>query len=198
MLAFHGIVTAYGFWLPNDPRGSWSKWVGSWELFLAGGTPIQAGTTLSVAGKKHDYQSRMRTKNSLLRRPVSFSGVQTRAIARGFANSIRKSHYTVLACSILPEHVHLVIGQHKNSPGSILGHFKRGATLQLVEEGLHPFSGSQGGNCKPLDSCWARRSWKVFLDKEGDVLRAIRYVEQNPIKEGKRKQEWSFVCPYDC
>src|SRR5438034_5148372 len=37
VLASHGIFTAYGFWLPNDPRGSWSDFVRSWELFLAGG-----------------------------------------------------------------------------------------------------------------------------------------------------------------
>jgi hypothetical protein len=37
MLAFHAIFTAYGFWLPNDTRGSWSDWVGAWELFRRGG-----------------------------------------------------------------------------------------------------------------------------------------------------------------
>jgi len=34
--AFHVIMTAYGFWLPNDPRGSWSEFVGSWEIFQHG------------------------------------------------------------------------------------------------------------------------------------------------------------------
>jgi len=34
--AYHAIFTAYGFWLPNDPRGSWSDFVGSWELFRFG------------------------------------------------------------------------------------------------------------------------------------------------------------------
>ncbi|HUT10853.1 MAG TPA: hypothetical protein VMY42_10175 [Thermoguttaceae bacterium] len=32
VLAYHVIFGAYGFWLPNDPRGSWSDFVGSWEL----------------------------------------------------------------------------------------------------------------------------------------------------------------------
>jgi hypothetical protein len=49
MLAFHGIITAYGFWLPNDPRGSWSTWVGAWELFQAGGPATKVATTRSVA-----------------------------------------------------------------------------------------------------------------------------------------------------
>ena len=32
VLAYHLILTAYGFWLPNDPRGSWSDFVRAWEL----------------------------------------------------------------------------------------------------------------------------------------------------------------------
>ena len=34
--AYHAIFTTYGFWLPNDPRGSWSDFVRSWELFKHG------------------------------------------------------------------------------------------------------------------------------------------------------------------
>jgi len=29
VIGFHVILTAYGFWLPNDPRGSWSEFVGA-------------------------------------------------------------------------------------------------------------------------------------------------------------------------
>src|SRR3954451_13876362 len=33
---YHLIMTAYGFWLPNDPRGSWSHFVGAWEFYKFG------------------------------------------------------------------------------------------------------------------------------------------------------------------
>ena len=36
VLAYHVIFGAYGFWLPNDPRGSWSDFVGAWELLRFG------------------------------------------------------------------------------------------------------------------------------------------------------------------
>jgi hypothetical protein len=42
---------------------------------------------------------------------------------------------------------------------------------------------------------WASRGWKVYLDSNEDIERAIRYVEANPIKEGLKKQVWSFVAP---
>lgn len=36
----------------------------------------------------------------------------------------------------------------------------------------------------------------MFLDSDEDVLRSIRYVEQNPEKEGLATQRWEFVTPY--
>lgn len=30
---YHAIFSAYGFWLPNDPRGSWSDFVRAWHFF---------------------------------------------------------------------------------------------------------------------------------------------------------------------
>lgn len=36
IVGYHLIFSAYGFWLPNDPRGSWSNFVGSWDLFRYG------------------------------------------------------------------------------------------------------------------------------------------------------------------
>ena len=53
-----------------------------------------------------------------------------------------------------------------------------------------------GGNtCLP--SVWAQDFWKVFLYTEEDIRARIRYVEENPLKEGKRRQRWSFVTPFD-
>src|SRR5437899_6098149 len=50
VLASHVIFTTYGFWLPNDPRGSWSDFVAAWELFRAGGPATKTTTRRSVAG----------------------------------------------------------------------------------------------------------------------------------------------------
>jgi hypothetical protein len=56
------------------------------------------------------------------------------------------------------------------------------ATKQLRAEGIHPES-----------NCWARGQWKVFLDSQRDIERAVEYVEINPTKEGLPPQHWSFV-----
>lgn len=195
MLAFHGLITAYGFWLPNDPRGSWSDFVAAWELFQAGGKATKVSIRDSVAQVAHDQKRRFAVKEALLREPVSFSGIQAREIARGFARAIRKSNHALLACAILPEHVHVVVTASSYKPTQVLGHLKREAALALKAARLHPFQVDfeRTGN---LPTCWAEGGWKVFLDTPEDVWRSIRYVEKNPLKEGKRFQRWSFVTPF--
>jgi len=192
VLAHHVIFTAYGFWLPNDPRGSWSDFVASWELLLAGGKATKTDERRSVAWAAHDWEARRRAKTALKFRPVDFSGEQALAVSKGFKEASSEAGYSVFACSILPEHVHMVIGRHERSAGRMVGHFKSAATRCLVTRGLHPFQDEVKRDGR-RPSSWAERCWKVFLDSGEDVGRAVRYVEENPVKEGKRAQRWSFV-----
>ena len=43
---------------------------------------------------------------------------------------------------------------------------------------------------------WSEHQWKVYLDSEHAIENAIAYVNDNPVKEGKREQNWSFVTPF--
>ena len=195
ILAYHAIFSAYGFWLPNDPRGSWSTFVAAWELLLAGGKATKTIDSRSLAHASHDRSKRLRTKQALKYQPVSFSGEQALSVAKGFVEAIADGDYPVYACSILPEHVHMVTGRHARDVERIVGHLKSSATRRLDGDGLHPFAGMFKNNGSK-QSPWAERCWKVFLDSSDDVARAIRYVEQNPLKEGKKQQHWSFVRPF--
>jgi REP element-mobilizing transposase RayT len=195
ILAYHVVFGAYGFWLPNDPRGSWSDFVGSWELFRFG-PATTTETRNSVAGVPHDRAAREAAKDALLRPPVHFSGEQARAVATGFGESARRGNVMVWACSVLPEHVHLVIARHTQKVEQIVNLFKGAATRRLIAEQLHPFQALADEQGK-VPTCWARKCWKVFLDDVAAIERAIRYVEENPVKEGKRRQRWKFVTPFD-
>jgi len=196
MLGFHGIISAYGFWLPNDPRGSWSTWVGAPKLFQAGGKATKIMTARSVASRPHDHQLRQSTKQQLKYPAVLFNGIQARAIARGFFKALEAAGYTCWACAVMPDHAHVVIQNHTHPAGRILGHLKREATLRLITEQRHPMTQYTPEGYAP-PTCWAAKGWKVFLETPQDVRRAIRYVEQNPVKDGKRLQHWSFVTPFE-
>ena len=194
ILGVHLILSAYGFWLPNDPRGSWSDFVGSWELLRFGrATKIQSRA--SVAHVSHDRARRMAAKESLDFPVVSFTGVQAHAVGQGFAQAVREGSYVINACSILPTHAHLVIQRHPaRSFEQIATHLKAAATRQLRERGLNPMQKcSKAGGKNP--SVWGRKIWKVFIDDEAHYRNAIKYVIENPMKEGKPRQRWSFVIP---
>ena len=194
IIASHVIFTAYGFWLPNDPRGSWSQLIRSWEL-LRSGPATKTTTRRSLAHDPHDAQRRLQAKQALKYTPVQFSGEQVLAVARGFAQATDEAGYHVHACSILPEHVHMVIARHKRSVEQIVQHLKSKASSRLRADGLHPLVMHERPNGS-LPSPWVRGRWKVFLDARADVRRAIGYVEENPVKEGRGPQRWSFVQPY--
>jgi REP element-mobilizing transposase RayT len=188
--AYHIIFTAYGFWLPNDPRGSWSEWVASWEL-LKFGRATKTDVRRSVAGKRHDRSARAAAKLKLKYRPVIFNGVQARSIGVGFADAVRVGGHVLFACSILPDHVHVVAGRRDREAEDICGHLKSAASKQLRHDGLHPFQDLSAQ--ERLPGPWAKNCWKSFLNTPGDIRRSIDYVRGNPGKEGKRVQDWSFV-----
>jgi hypothetical protein len=194
-IGYHLIVTAYGFWLPNDPRGSWSEFVRAWELQRFG-PATKVDDRRSVARKPHDRKLRLEAKRALVRRPVEFTGVQARAISRGFGDHVRRTGIAVHACSILPTHAHLVVGRDPVTIYQISRLLKGSATTELNREGLHPFADAPFQN-GALPTPWTRHEWACFPFSLDDVRRAIRYVENNPLKERKRAQRWDFVTPFD-
>ncbi len=64
MYAYHCIFGMYGFWLPNDPRGSWSDYVAAWELYRYG-SATKTESRRSVAAATHDCQRRFAAKEAL-------------------------------------------------------------------------------------------------------------------------------------
>jgi REP-associated tyrosine transposase len=135
ILAHHCIFSMYGFWLPNDPRGSGSDYIGAWELLRYGcATKLQSRRT-SVAHAEHDKCRRMASKQALRYPPVQLNGEQALVIIDGFRTAIKEANYKVHACAILPDHVHLVIGAHRRGIRTIVGHLKSRATRQLRMHG---------------------------------------------------------------
>lgn len=179
--AFHCIFTAYGFWLPNEPRGSWSNSVRSWELARFG-PATKVHTRESLANHPYDHALKKQMQDALKHHPVHFTGKQAKVIAEAFAGT----PYVFHACAIMPEHVHLVLGRMKRNIRQAIGHMKSVATMALRGHGWF------------LDhSPWVHHGWNVYLDSPQRVRNAIAYVENNPVKEGKKKQNWKFVVPYD-
>jgi REP element-mobilizing transposase RayT len=195
MLGLHLIFSIYGFWPPNDPRGSGSTRVRAQHIYEAGGEATKVHTTRSVAARPHDAQLRRAVKEALKYPPVVLTGLQAQAVGQGFALICRKIDLTIHACAILPDHVHVVVVRHRLDGDEIIARLKRAGTRALNEAGLHPlaaFGWTSGKHPCP----WGGGGWKVFLETPGEMRGRIQYVEGNPEKAGFRRQRWSCVVPY--
>lgn len=195
MLGQHLIFSTYGFWPPNDPRGSGSTRVKAQHIYEAGGGTTKVHTTHSLAAKPHDLRIRRAISSALKYPPVKLSGLQAQAVGQGFAMFCRKFDLTIHACAILPDHVHVVVARHRFDGDDIIECLKRAGTRAMNEAGLHPlaaFSRFSGKHPCP----WGGGGWMVFLNTAEEMRGRIRYVEMNPVKAGFRRQRWSCVVPY--
>jgi REP-associated tyrosine transposase len=195
VIAHHIIFGAYGFWLPNDPRGSWSRDVWA-EHLRPFGPARKVSARSSVAHVDHDQKHRLAAKRCLMYPAVRFTGRQAQAVANAFGETARTLDLRVHACAIMRDHVHLVTGRHPRTAEEIAGYLKRSASRHLTANELHPLAHFRRQDGR-VPTPWAASGWKVFLNTAEEVHRRIRYVEQNPVNAGFKPQRWSFVDPYD-
>jgi REP element-mobilizing transposase RayT len=193
VLWYHLIMTAYGFWLPNDPRGSWSDFVGSWELYKFG----EATTTnekRSLAHEQHDRAARLAAKRALKYPPVRFAEAQRNAIAEGFAQAVSEAQYQIHALCIGHDHSHAIVARHERTIEQVARHLKSKATMELTRNSIHPLAQFRK-NDGAFPTPWASNCWSVFINIIEQLRAAIRYVEHHPQKEGLAAQRFPFVIP---
>jgi hypothetical protein len=148
---YHVILTAYGFWLPNDPRGSWSEFVASWELYKFG-PATKTSTRTSVAHEPHDQKIRLAAKQALKYPAVRFDENQRRFVAEGFAQAVAEANYQLHALCIGYDHAHAILARHERTIEQISRHLKAKATMALNRAGAHPlqnFSRQDGSTPTP-------------------------------------------------
>lgn len=187
VIAYHLVWTAYGWWLPNDPRGSGSKIVRRDYLNELGELHFGRKRIQPAAWKVREFYKNV---GATLMHPVlTFTNVHFNAIAETFATVIRENRYTRYACAIMPDHVHILIRKHKHLAEEMMVHLQRASHFRMRELGYR----------KGEERTWSSGSgWKVFLDHPDEVRRTIKYIDDNPVKMGLPGQDWPFVTkPYD-
>ena len=185
VVGYHLIWTIYGSWLPNDPRGSTSHEIRCAEI-VGLGELHRGRKKVQPAGKdiRKFYEAAQKIlKHALLK----FSSDEIRLIEEEFANVVRKRAYTCYACTIMPDHVHLLIRKHRDKAEQMIANFQDASRAAIIVKGKrsaeHPVWGGPG--------------WKVYLESREDIQRVSKYVEDNPIKARRPRQTWGFVTPYD-
>lgn len=182
---FHLIWTAYGWWLPNDPRGSSSH-----EIRVE---------RIADLGERHEGRKHIQPLSQViyafyeqarqvLKHPLLLFHEEDRnLIADSFGCLLAAERYTCYACAIMPDHVHVLIRKHKHRAEAMMANLQSASRAVLVtanrRDANHPVWGGPG--------------WKVFLFTQEDMWRIVRYIEDNPRKAGLPDQHWDFVTPYN-
>jgi REP element-mobilizing transposase RayT len=182
---YHLICTAYGWWLPNDPRGSSSHEIRVERIADLGELHHGRKTVQpSSADLRRFYdEARQALKHELL----PFTEEDLNLLADAFAAVMGERRYTCYACALMPDHVHALIRKHRDLAEEMMAYLQEKSRQALVDAGrrsaAHPVWGGPG--------------WKVFLNTRADMERIVDYIRNNPIKAGRPPQHWAFVKEYD-
>jgi len=184
VIAYHLILTGYGHWLPNDPRGSLSCEVRADALRKV--APIHFGRR-TIQPSQPVLRAFMREAQPRLAFPILwFDPAKRQALGEAFAQVIGAKDYTCHACAILSNHAHLVIRKHRDRAEEMLGAF-----IGMSKSRLRAMDDIPAGH--PI---WSDDLYKKFLFSPDEVIRTIRYVEQNPVKSDLSPQQHDFIRPY--
>lgn len=186
VIAHHLIWTAYGWWLPNDPRGSTSRTIRKAHIDALGDLHF-GRKRIQPAGR--DVRAFYQQAAQVLKHPLlEVRGRAVEVVAEAFAHVNDGEKYTCYACAIMPDHVHILIRKHKHRAEEMIDRLQDASRRALIESELlpqdHPVWTSGSG-------------WKVFLDHPDEVERTIPYIDKNPVKIGLPAQQWPFVIEYD-
>jgi len=184
VIAHHLIWTAYGTWLPNDPRGSGSLEIRNDVLAELG--ELHHGRKI-VQPTGREIREFYAKAIPLLQHPVlKFDDKARSSIGNAIANVIQQEKLTCWACVIMPDHVHILIRKHKLLAEEMMESIKKETAVQLRT--LPAWSTDH-----PV---WGGGGWKVFLDHPDDVRRTIGYIERNPDPYHLPRQLYPFVQTY--
>ena len=184
--AHHLIWTIYGYWLPNDPRGSMSQTIRS-DVIAELGEIHYGRKKVQPAGWEVGAFQRQ-ASHMLKHELLTFTDDEIAQVGEAFGDVISKRRYTCYACAVMPDHVHLVIRKHRDQGEEMIEALQEASALAVRGRG------TRYGENHPV---WGGPGWKVYLFDEGDIERTVRYVELNPVKARRPAQAWPFVVEYD-
>jgi REP element-mobilizing transposase RayT len=182
---YHLIWTAYGYWLPNDPRGSTSREIRVEPIKSLGEIHYGRKQIQPASAKLREFFAQVR---DILKHPVlTFGDDEIALLGQSIGEEIAERGYTCYACAIMPDHVHSLMRRHRDTAEEMIEHFQTRTRMAMIDAGrraaTHPVWTPGPG-------------WKGFMNTRADFEREIDYIRQNPVKIGRPEQVWEFVQPY--
>ncbi|MFG0329884.1 MAG: transposase [Phycisphaerales bacterium] len=185
VIGHHLIFTAYGCWLPNDPRGSTSASIRNAVIADLGEIHYGRKRVQPTGARLREFYAD--AEHVLRHERRTFGADDRERIAVVFGAVIRRERYTCYACAIMPDHVHLLIRKHRDHAETMIEKLQQESRSRLLDDARFP-------RHHPV---WGGPGWKVYLDTPDDIRRTIRYIEANPLPYRMPAPKYPFVDPFD-
>ena len=185
VIAHHLVLTGYGHWLSNDPRGSRS--LKTWCPDLAGLAEKHFGRK-KVQPSVEELRAFYRRAQKRLAMPTLWwDGAERHELVRAFGEVIERERLTCYACAVLRNHAHLLVRKHRLKAEEMIGILKDTGRRRLREKRMagvdHPVFSA--------DSC------HVFKSTPQLVRNCVQYINDNYRKHNIPCVACDFVVPYD-
>src|SRR5262245_51528588 len=112
VLAHHLMWTAYGWWLPNDPRGSESHEIRVEKVAELG--EMHYGRKEIQPSRRELQEFFAESRDVLAHEPKLFTADDIQFVGKCLGETILERGYTCYACAVMPDHVHLLIRRHRD------------------------------------------------------------------------------------
>jgi len=185
VIATHIILIGYGHWLPNDPRGSYSKNVFIPHIAELG--PLHQGRN-PVQPSAPELREFHQQAKTALTFPVHWFSLEERAVIRDTFAEFHKEHrITSYACAILPNHIHILVRRHFLSGQKIHNLLKACAGEALKRGGFLPVA-------HPVFNAGQATHFK---DTPSLTYECARYIADNFAKHNLPEERYEFVSEYN-
>ena len=131
IIGHHLMWTAYGWWLPNDPRGSMSRHVVIEPIAELG--EHHYGRKVEQPRSREIREFYERAEKALTHELLTFDAEDVAILADSFARTIAEKRYTCYASAIMPDHVHLLIRKHRDSAEAMMENLQKVSREALRE-----------------------------------------------------------------
>jgi REP element-mobilizing transposase RayT len=187
VLAIHLVWTCYGWWFPNDLRGSWSNDVWSPAMLELGN--IDKRGRKSVQPSSAELRKWLLSAQNRLKYEPVILDAEARKIVRDEITAHSRIHnYAISALAVMPEHVHIVVGRHDHGHGRIVRGLKAVSSRELRKILAASFTRRDDrvvNNAAKRVPIWSRGYWVRFLDTEAAISAAVTYVNGQKVSPRK-------------
>ncbi len=182
-IGHHLIWSVYGTWLPNDPRGSTSNIIKSKWLTDCGDLHFGRKKIQPRRAEVREFYNAAapRLKHDV----ILLSETQRNIVAAGFAEVIQRTPYTCYACAIMPDHVHILLRQHRHRVDEMIANLQSASRLRL------------SAHLPENHPVWTTGGYNRFILTPQQMRNTIEYIASNPSKEGLPAELWDFIQPYN-